>query len=154
MHDNHQILHATALSYHQQGILLQGDSGQGKSETALCLIDRGAILVADDMVILYKEEGRLFVAVPDIMDEQPHNPLWGKLALRGIGMLDMPYQKKSPLHLFVTLHDKAPMETPCPVQTKTWWGLHVPVVACCAFEHTAAIKILYALRAYAPNNTP
>ena len=32
------------------GVLIRGKSGVGKSETALGLIERGAALVADDMV--------------------------------------------------------------------------------------------------------
>ena len=40
------------------GVLIQGDSGIGKSETALELVKRGHRLVADDRVDVYaKDEG-------------------------------------------------------------------------------------------------
>jgi len=45
-----QIVHGVLVEVHGMGILLQGDSGVGKSETALELIHRGHRLVADDVV--------------------------------------------------------------------------------------------------------
>ena len=40
-------LHATTVSIGGQGVLLEGPSGIGKSDLALRLIDRGAMLVSD-----------------------------------------------------------------------------------------------------------
>jgi len=45
-----QIVHGVLVEVYGLGILLQGDSGVGKSETALELIHRGHRLVADDVV--------------------------------------------------------------------------------------------------------
>ena len=45
-----QIIHGVLVEVYGLGILLQGDSGVGKSETALELIHRGHRLVADDVV--------------------------------------------------------------------------------------------------------
>jgi HPr kinase/phosphorylase len=45
-----QILHGVLVEVYGLGILIQGDSGVGKSETALELIHRGHRLVADDVV--------------------------------------------------------------------------------------------------------
>ena len=47
-----QIVHGVLVEVYGLGILLQGDSGVGKSETALELIHRGHRLVADDVVEL------------------------------------------------------------------------------------------------------
>lgn len=43
-----------------QGILLQGESGVGKSDLALGLVDRGHRLVADDMVEFYLQAEKLY----------------------------------------------------------------------------------------------
>jgi len=45
-----QIIHGVLVEVYGLGILIQGDSGVGKSETALELIHRGHRLVADDVV--------------------------------------------------------------------------------------------------------
>ena len=45
-----QIVHGVLVEVFGQGILLQGNSGVGKSETALELIHKGHRLVADDVV--------------------------------------------------------------------------------------------------------
>ena len=54
------IIHATLVSLQNKGILLKGKSGSGKSDLALRLIEnKGAILVADDMVELNIDNNRL-----------------------------------------------------------------------------------------------
>jgi len=45
-----QVVHAVLVEVYGLGILIMGDSGVGKSETALELIHRGHRLVADDVV--------------------------------------------------------------------------------------------------------
>ncbi|MDR3021012.1 MAG: HPr(Ser) kinase/phosphatase [Treponema sp.] len=45
-----QVVHGVLVEVYGLGILIQGDSGVGKSETALELIHRGHRLVADDVV--------------------------------------------------------------------------------------------------------
>jgi HPr kinase/phosphorylase len=45
-----QVIHGVLVEVYGLGILIQGDSGVGKSETALELIHRGHRLVADDVV--------------------------------------------------------------------------------------------------------
>ena len=44
------LLHATAVSINGYGVLLLGPSAAGKSDLALRLIDRGAMLISDDAV--------------------------------------------------------------------------------------------------------
>jgi serine kinase of HPr protein (carbohydrate metabolism regulator) len=46
-------LHATAVALGEAGVLLLGPPGSGKSDLALRLIDRGAILIADDLSLIH-----------------------------------------------------------------------------------------------------
>ncbi|RKY39387.1 MAG: hypothetical protein DRP75_02385 [Candidatus Omnitrophota bacterium] len=55
-------LHATALDVYGVGVLLVGESGVGKSECALELIERGQRLVADDMVRIELKAGKILMA--------------------------------------------------------------------------------------------
>ena len=53
-------VHGVLVDIYGMGVLIQGDSGIGKSETALELVKRGHRLVADDRVDVYaKDEGTL-----------------------------------------------------------------------------------------------
>lgn len=64
------------------GILIQGASGTGKSETVLGLLRRGASLVADDMVRLRNIEDRELIATA---------PELGRsyMEVRGLGIIDV-----------------------------------------------------------------
>ena len=54
-------VHGVLVDIYGMGVLIQGDSGIGKSETALELVKRGHRLVADDRVDVYaKDEGTLW----------------------------------------------------------------------------------------------
>lgn len=50
-------LHGTLVEVFGVGVLIQGDSSVGKSETALGLIERGHRLISDDIVKVKKKEG-------------------------------------------------------------------------------------------------
>jgi HPr kinase/phosphorylase len=50
-------LHGTLVEVFGVGVLIQGDSSVGKSETALGLIERGHRLISDDIVKVKKREG-------------------------------------------------------------------------------------------------
>ena len=52
-------IHASCVAAGNGGVLILGNSGQGKSDLALRLLDRGARLVADDRCDIWYERGRL-----------------------------------------------------------------------------------------------
>jgi len=81
-------------------VVITGDAGAGKSSLALQLIDRGAILVADDVTTLYREGRRLIARAP------AHHA--GLIEVRGNGMLTLPYTDQAPVALFVALRPVAP----------------------------------------------
>src|SRR5439155_295738 len=51
--------HGTLVEVFGLGVLIQGSSSVGKSETALGLIERGHRLIVDDIVRVFKREGYL-----------------------------------------------------------------------------------------------
>ena len=64
-----------------EGVMLAGESGVGKSETAIELIKRGHRLVADDAVELRRISGRLMGTAPEVIRNY--------IELRGIGVIDV-----------------------------------------------------------------
>ena len=60
-------IHASCVALGNKGVLLLGDSGAGKSDLALRLIDGGAKLVTDDRTDLSVRNGKLFARAPVIL---------------------------------------------------------------------------------------
>ena len=59
------VLHASSVMIEGRVLLLAGQSGRGKSDLALRLIDRGAQLVSDDYTELVARNGILYASPPD-----------------------------------------------------------------------------------------
>lgn len=77
-----QILHAGLIALQVdrtwRGILIRGPSGSGKSSLALKAMSAGFRLVADDRVILWQHQHRLFGRAPDALRDL--------IEIRGIGI--------------------------------------------------------------------
>ncbi len=77
-----EMMHGVLVEVYGEGILILGDSGVGKSETALELVKRGHRLVADDIVEVRKVSDKTLVGTsPDIIRHF--------IEIRGIGILDV-----------------------------------------------------------------
>ncbi|MCR4943033.1 MAG: HPr(Ser) kinase/phosphatase [Clostridium sp.] len=74
-------LHGVLVDVYGIGILITGESGIGKSETALELIKRGHRLVTDDAVDIREIDGELIGSSPNVTI--------GMLEVRGIGIIDV-----------------------------------------------------------------
>ncbi|BAH06434.1 HPr(Ser) kinase/phosphatase [Clostridium kluyveri] len=74
-------LHGVLMDVYGIGILITGESGIGKSETALELIKRGHRLVADDAVDVKQIDGVLNGTSPYITS--------GMIEVRGMGIIDI-----------------------------------------------------------------
>ncbi|BES64915.1 HPr(Ser) kinase/phosphatase [Gottschalkiaceae bacterium SANA] len=74
-------LHGVLVDVDGVGILIQGESGVGKSETALELIKRGHRLVADDAVKIKLIDGNLLGNAPELIRYF--------LEVRGIGIINV-----------------------------------------------------------------
>ncbi|MDP4143095.1 MAG: HPr(Ser) kinase/phosphatase [Bacillota bacterium] len=75
-------VHGVLVDIYGIGILITGESGVGKSETALELVKRGHRLVADDAVDIKEVDNILHGSSPYITS--------GMLEVRGLGIIDVP----------------------------------------------------------------
>ncbi len=74
-------LHGCMVDIRGIGVLVMGKSGAGKSETAIGLLDRGASLVADDLVHVRKIGLSLITSAPELSQ--------GYMEMRGIGIINV-----------------------------------------------------------------
>jgi hypothetical protein len=88
-------IHASCIAIGKQGVLILGDSGAGKSDLALRLINDGAKLVSDDRTELYVARGMLHARAP--------KSIAGLLEVWGLGIVALPFAKSVPLGLAVEL---------------------------------------------------
>ena len=73
--------HGVLMEVYGEGILLTGESGMGKSETAVELLKRGHRLIADDAVEIRKVGNKLIGSAPDLVRNY--------VELRGIGIINV-----------------------------------------------------------------
>jgi HPr kinase/phosphorylase len=99
-------IHGVLMDVYGLGILLQGKSGIGKSETALELIKKGHRLIADDRVDVYqKDELTLIGEAPEILKHF--------LEIRGIGIIDV-------MNLFGTSSVRKAMQIQLVIHLEQW----------------------------------
>jgi HPr kinase/phosphorylase len=75
-------VHGVLVNVYGLGVLIQGDSGVGKSECALELLKRGHILIADDVVEVKRRIGYMLVG------NSPKN-IKHYMEVRGLGIIDV-----------------------------------------------------------------
>jgi len=74
--------HGVLVNVYGLGVLIQGDSGVGKSECALELLKRGHILIADDVVEVKRRIG--YMLVGNSLKNMKHY-----MEVRGLGIIDV-----------------------------------------------------------------
>lgn len=104
-------LHGVLVDIYGLGVLITGDSGIGKSETALELVKRGHRLIADDRVDIYQQNEHTIVGEAPMI-------LQHLLEIRGIGIIDVmslfgagAVREKSEISLIVHLVNWSPAQS-------------------------------------------
>lgn len=134
-----RAIQLTCVAIGGRAVLIDGPSGSGKSSLALALIDRGAVLVGDDGVMIAERGGQLLVS--------PHPNTIGKLEVRNLGILDFPVSPPVPAALFVQLSDRAPRF----VDQPEWIGIEdvrLPRIGLWPDSPVLALRVELALARY------
>lgn len=134
----HLQIHASCVELGGTGVLLLGDSGSGKSDLALRLIDAGGRLVADDRADLHRDGARLIATAPAAIA--------GRIEVRGLGIVPVTHVARAPVALAVDLVAADKVERMPSLQSRSWLGIDIPLLALYAFEASAAAKIRLAAR--------
>jgi serine kinase of HPr protein (carbohydrate metabolism regulator) len=133
------LLHASCVAIGGRAVLLSGRSGTGKSDLALRLIDRGAVLVSDDYTEVRRRDRTLYATAPA--------RIVGRIEVRGIGIVDMPHLAEAEVALLIDL-DGAVERMP-EAATRRLAGVEVSVFTLAALEVSAPIKVELLLKALA-----
>ena len=121
-----------------KGVLIEGESGSGKSDLALRCLHLGFRLVADDRTRLWVSQGRLFGASPE--------PIAGLIEARGLGVIPVEPRRFAEVTLVVRcIMSQAPLErmpAPC---SRTLLGVVRPLIAVRSLEASTPQKVFRAL---------
>ncbi|HET7292403.1 MAG TPA: HPr(Ser) kinase/phosphatase [Vicinamibacteria bacterium] len=123
--------HAVLVDVFGLGVLIAGQSGIGKSECALELVDRGHRLVADDVVVIKRLGNNLVGDAPELTRDHMELRGLGILDVRGLyGVSAMRHSKR--IELVVNLERWAPGRQydrlGLSAETETILGVEVPLV--------------------------
>ena len=129
-------LHASTVALDGRAVIISGPSGSGKSDLTLRLIDRGFGLVSDDRTIVRKAGDQVIASAPDTIS--------GKLEIRGIGIIDMPYVGDVPVALVVDLTSNI-TRMPDDARERTILGIGIPLISVDAITASAPSKVVIAL---------
>lgn len=97
-------IHGSAVVLDDGAVLIRGPAGAGKTHLALALIDMWrkqngfARLLADDQVFVMCRDGRLVAHTP--------RAIAGLAEIRGVGIVELPYQPTAAVDLVVDLVDR------------------------------------------------
>lgn len=130
-----ETVHATSVALAGRGLLICGASGAGKSQLALEMMARGAVLVADDRTILRRNGAGIVMTAP--------TPIRGMIEARGLGLLNAPCADAplaAILDLDVTETDRLP-----PIRLRNMLGVDFPLLHKSACPYFAAALVQYML---------
>lgn len=130
-----ETIHASCIAVKGRGVLIAGPSGSGKSDLALRLIDRGAILVSDDYTFVTRLGAVLEARAPDTIA--------GRIEVRGIGIVAREAVESVSVALYIEA-SVAPERMP-EATTFTIAGVDVPRLELALLEASAPIKVELAL---------
>jgi HPr kinase/phosphorylase len=130
------------------GILILGESGSGKSDLTLRLIEHGAMLVADDRTDLFVEHGALMARATAA--------LTGLIEARGVGIVALPFAAQARIALAVELIESGKVSRlpqrefyMTPPQLALPDSAQPPLIRLSALEASATAKIALAAAAFA-----
>lgn len=128
-------VHATAVCVGDTGVLILGPPGSGKTDLALRLMDDGAVLVADDQIIIERQEAKLMAMCPATIA--------GLMEIKGIGIVSVAHRPQAEIHVVVELvTEEEAVPEPAFLMVE---GVRVRCVRLCPFNSAAAAKVRLAV---------
>ena len=125
-------VYSTSVVLDDNGILITGDSGSGKSDLALRLIDNGATLISDDITICKKQIDHIFLSSPCQTK--------GLLEVREVGIITVPFVEQIKLKMVVKLINERLERLPKKKFCKLI-GIDIPLLTINGLNSSSVIKV-------------
>lgn len=125
-------LYATSISIEDNGIMIIGSSGSGKSDLALRLIDSGGTLISDDRTVCERKDNKIFLFTL--------KEIKGLIEVRGVGIIKVPYVENVQLKLLVSLTEEKLDRLPR-IKNKKIFNISIPQIKISAKDISAVAKI-------------
>lgn len=125
-------IHGSSVALEDNGVLIIGSSGSGKSDLALRLIDSGGTLISDDQTFCLKKQNEIFLFSIEA--------IYGLLEIRNMGIIKVPYVENVKMKIIVSLVQKK-TERLYPKNKKRLLGLNFPHLELEPNEISAVAKI-------------
>src|SRR5689334_17346062 len=138
-HLSSETIHVSSVAIGGRAVLIGGRSGAGKSDLALRLIDRGAVLISDDYTFVRRVQGQALASAPE--------RIAGKIEMRGVGIGEMASVSDVPVALYVDLSGE-PVRLPDATDRLIIAGISIPSVALDGHQDSAPLKVEAALRLF------
>ncbi|WP_369058420.1 HPr kinase/phosphatase C-terminal domain-containing protein [Caulobacter sp. 73W] len=136
------ILHAGLVALWSgggwRGLLIEGASGSGKSDLALRSLEHGFRLVADDRVVAWNCEDRLFGRAPDTLS--------GLMETRGLGVLPQDSLRLCEIDLCVRCVAADVVERLPDLASTQIEGVSIPRLDVWPFDTAAPLKLVRAMQ--------
>jgi len=140
-------IHGTSFEFAGIGILVMGDSGAGKSDLALQMMDRGAALIADDYTEISAVDDQLHMRAPKTTE--------GLMEIRGIGLVKIENRvATSRLGLLVRLIERTEINRFPEHDYKTFMGQNIAYLQLSIAETSCAAKLAMTCRLLAAGTWP
>jgi HPr kinase/phosphorylase len=147
------LVHGTCVALGRRAALLRGNPGAGKSDLALRFI---ALPAEGDLKPLLVADGQVFVEAraDGVLHVSPPETIAGKIELRGLGIVEVPFLAEAELVLVCDLvNGKDVPRMPAAKGERTHIaGLPVPAMKLAPFEASAPLKLRIALFLAATDN--
>jgi HPr kinase/phosphorylase len=146
LQQSRELVHGTCVAFGGRAALLRGRPGSGKSDLALRFLalpqENGCEprLVSDDQVWVAAGSGGELIA-------SPPDTIAGKIEVRGLGIVEVPFLAQARLVLVCDLVDEKdiPRMPPEPWERTVIAGVSVPILKLAPFELSAPLKLKMAL---------
>ena len=126
-------IHSSSVVLDDNGVLILGDSGSGKSDLALRLIDTGATLISDDISICKKKLDEIYLFCP--------SETKGLIEVRDIGVVTVPFVERIKLKLIVKLTLSETKRFPIKKDFFKILGIKYPLLMIDGRNSSAVVKI-------------